>query len=330
MIALYSAMFAGYAALNFVSAPALIFVVAVVTGVVGGTVQPLLESVTMRLAERFGFDYGHVRAPGSAVFVACNVAAGFAVSWFGLGVVAPWLTIALALNVASIWALPVPPPDRARGDFRSGLRTTVAQTRELLRSRTFVVFLIAASFAQGSHAVYYTFGAPHWLALGYPGWLIGVLWPLGILIEITLFAFSLRVFRRVGSTRLLILGAAGCIVRWTIMAFDPPLPVVIFAQLLHGATFALTHLGAMYFMQAAVPPRLAATAQSLYAVMSYGIVMGTATFAAGAMYAQFGGRVYLLMAAMGVMSIAFGFALQRAWHGGRLTTHPEEEDHGFI
>jgi PPP family 3-phenylpropionic acid transporter len=252
------------------------------------------------------------------------------VSWLGLGIVAPWLAVALAINVASIWALPAPPKDRVRGDFRAGLTATLVQARELLRSKTFVIFLAAAAFDQGSHAMYYTFGAPHWIAQGYPGWLIGVLWPLGILIEITLFSFSLRVFNALGSTTLLILGAAGCILRWTIMAFDPPLPLVIAAQLLHGATFALAHLGAMYFIQSAVPPRLAATAQSLYAVGCNGIVMGTATFAAGALYATAGGRAYFLMTAMAIVSLGFGLLLKRMWHGGRLTTHPDEEDHGFI
>jgi hypothetical protein len=58
--------------------------------------------------------------------------------------------------------------------------------------------------------------------------------------------------------------------------------------------------------------------------------MGGATFIAGTLYAPFGGRIYLLISAMGVVSLGFGIALNRLWHGGRLTAHPEEEDHGFI
>jgi PPP family 3-phenylpropionic acid transporter len=330
MIVLYAAAALGYAALSFATSPTLVFVVAVTTGVVGGTVQPLLESVTMRFAHRFAFDYGRVRAPGSAVYVAINVVSGIVVALFGLGIVAPWLAVALALNTATIWLLPAPPRDREREGFRVGLDTTLRQAGELVRNATFVLFLAAASFAQASHAMYYSFGTPHWIHLGYPSWLIGLLFPLGILIEVMLFTISLRIFYAVGATRLLLWGAMGCVLRWTIMAFDPPLPLVIFAQLLHGATFALVHLGTMYFIQKAVPPRLAATAQSLFAVCCYGVVMGTATFASGFLYAQFGGRAYLLMTAIAVVSIGFGLLLQRLWHGGRLTTHPEEEDHGFI
>jgi PPP family 3-phenylpropionic acid transporter len=74
-----------------------------------------------------------------------------------------------------------------------------------------------------------------------------------------------------------------------------------------------------------VSPRLSATAQSLYAVFSNGIVMGAATFAAGPLYANFGGRTYLLMSAMGAAAMIFAWWLGRAWHGGRLTQSGNEE-----
>jgi len=44
-MALYAAMFFGYLTLDFVKAPVWIFAAALMTGVIGGIVQPLLESV---------------------------------------------------------------------------------------------------------------------------------------------------------------------------------------------------------------------------------------------------------------------------------------------
>ena len=38
------------------------------------------------------------------------------------------------------------------------------------------------------------------------------------------------------------------------LAFDPALPVVVIAQFGHVATFAMAHIGAMYFLAQAVPP----------------------------------------------------------------------------
>lgn len=324
MMFLYAIMFIGYGALNWVSLPLLIFLAAVPANISGGAVTPLLESVSVRLSERFNFDYGHVRLWASSAFMGGNLLAGALVSLWGMYVIAPWLVISIVLNLISIRALP-PPRAQAKSDLGLRMRATLAEARELLRSRAFLIFLIAASLDQGSHAFYYTYGGLHWRQLGFSGALIGIIWPLGIIAEITLMTFSLRVFRALGSVKLLLLGGMGCLLRWTILAFDPPLVFVIFAQFLHGATFALAHLGAMYFILKAVPPRLAATAQSLYAVSSSGIAMGLATLACGPLYAAYGGRTYLLMAAMGLGAAVFAFVLGKMWGGGRITQAENEE-----
>ncbi len=331
MLVLYGITFASYTALNFVSGAVAIGMAAITAAVAGGAASPLLESVSVRLSERFGFDYGHVRLWCSTLFVAANFVSGLAVSAFGLVVIAPWLAVALAWNVIAIYLLPAPPAGRPKSDFGVKLRATLAEARELAASPVFLIFLAAASLDQGSHALYYGYGGLHWRQLGYSGALIGTIWPLGIFAEIALMSVSLRVFRMLGATRLLLFGAMGCMLRWTILSFDPPLPFVVFAQFLHGATFALAHLGAMYFILKAVPPRLAATAQSLYAVFSSGLVMGLATLASGPLYAAYGGRAYLLMAGMGVASSLFALWLGAAWDGERITAHlPGEEVHEGI
>ena len=325
MLFLGCVMLVGYGTLDWLRTPLLIFVAAVAGNVAAGAFTPLLESVCIRLSERYDFDYGHVRLWASALFVAGNVLSGMAVSRFGLAASVPWLIVSLLLNLVAVWRLPAPPANRPRSDFAVSLRATLAESHELMRSRVFMVFLAAASLDQGSHAFYYSYGGLHWRSLGYSGTLIGVIWPLGVFAEIALMSVSLHVFRIVGATRLLALGGLGCVLRWTILAFDPPLTLVIVAQMLHGATFALAHLGAMYFILKSVPPRLAATAQSLYAVCSSGIAMGLATLASGPLYAAYGGRAYLLMSAMGLGALLLALLLGRMWSGGRITSGASEE-----
>jgi PPP family 3-phenylpropionic acid transporter len=325
MVVLFAMQFALYFALNFVTTPLGIFFVAVTANVAGSAASPLMESASMRLAERFGFDYGRVRMWNSITFAIGNVVSGLAVSEWGLVVLAPWLTLSLGASLAAILWLPAPSPRHAQGQLGIKLRATAAEARELLQSIPFLLFLMASGLDQGSHAFYYAYGGLHWKEMGYSGALIGAIWPLGVVAEAALFAISLHLFRIVGATRLLMLGGFGCVLRWTILAFDPPFALVVFAQFLHGMTFALAHLGAMYFILKAVPPRLSATAQSLYAVFSNGIIMGAATFVSGPLYALYGGRTYLLMAAMGAGAILFALALQRRWHGGRITQHAEGE-----
>ncbi|MGZ6008621.1 MAG: MFS transporter [Rhizomicrobium sp.] len=325
MIALFAVQFACYTALNWVVTPFEIFVFAVTSNVAGGAAGPLMDSVSMRLAERFAFDYGRVRLWNSVAFAVGNVISGLAISRWGMAVLAPWLTASLAMTFAAICWLPPTPTGQHKGQLGVRMGATLAEARELMGSSAFLIFLMAASFDQGSHAFYYAYGGLHWRALGYSGAVIGAIWPLGVVAEAGLFSISLRLFRLIGATRLLVLGGVGCVIRWTILSFDPPFALVVFAQVLHGATFALAHLGAMYFVLKAVPPRLSATAQSLYAVASNGIVMGVATFVSGPIYAAYGGRTYLLMAAMGIVATVFALWLGRAWHGGRITGGGNEE-----
>jgi len=60
MIALIGLQFLGYAALTWFITPFEIFVFAVMANVAGAAAGPLMDSVSTRLAERLGFDYGHV------------------------------------------------------------------------------------------------------------------------------------------------------------------------------------------------------------------------------------------------------------------------------
>lgn len=325
MLVLYWIMVAGFGSLCLVGSPLLIFLVAVPAYVAYGAASPLLESVSVRLAERYGFDYGRVRIWASTAFVTMNVTGGILVKFLGLGVVAPLLACGAAACVISTLILPTPPAAQGRAPLPVRLKTTLGETRELLRSRVFLIFLAAASFEQATHAFYYGYGGLHWRALGYSELLIGVIWPLGVLAEIVLFSMALRILSWFTPAKLLLIGAAFCILRWTILAFDPPLPLVIFAQFMHGGTFALAHLGAVFFILRAVPQRLAATAQSLYFMCSQGVMMGLMTMAVGSIYGFAGGRAYLLMAGLGVVAMGMAFWLKRHWHGGRILSGEHDE-----
>jgi len=326
MLVLYWVMLAGFGSLCLVGSPLLIFLVAVPAYVAYGAATPLLESVSVRLSERYGFDYGRVRIWASTAFVCMNVAGGVLVKYLSLGAIAPLLALAAAACVVSTLLLPTPPANGSSGvPLSKRLKATLAETRELARSPVFLIFLAAASFEQSSHAFYYGYGGLHWRSLGYSELLIGLIWPLGVLAEIALFSVAIQVQARVRPSTLLLIGAAFCAVRWTILAFDPPLSLVIFAQFLHGGTFAIAHLGAVFFILRAVPQRLAATAQSLYYMSSQGVMMGIMTMVGGAVYASWGGKVYLISAGLGVIAMGFAWLLATRWQGERII-HGEEEE----
>lgn len=320
MLYLYWAILLGYLVLSLTGQADTLAGASIAVLVASGVVVPLLESVSIRLSEQHGLHYGRIRLWASSAFILANVAGGICVWRYGAVAIAPLLALTTIFCVVTTHRLPAAPAKRASGAFADGLRRTCREAAELMRTGPFLLLLLTGSLAQGSHAFYYNFGGLHWHRLGYSGLLIGLIWPLGVFAEITILRFSDRLLKVMGPPQLLFCGAATCVLRWTVMAFDPPLAIVIATQFLHGITFAFSHLGAMYFILRAIPHRLSATAQSLYFVSYSGLVLGLATYASGEIYSSHGGRAYLLMTLMGGAAMICALILNRIWNGGRLLT----------
>ena len=80
-----------------------------------------------------------------------------------------------------------------------------------------------------------------------------MLWALGVLAEIVLFALSARLPAAFTPSVLILIGGAGALVRWIAMALDPPGALLPFLQCLHGLSFGATHLGTLAFIGRAAP-----------------------------------------------------------------------------
>ena len=216
-----------------------------------------------------------------------------------------WLIVAaVVLCVVSAWALP---PLGTRPAARAG---ETPSARVLLRDRSFIAVAVAASLIQGSHALYYSFSTIDWQAAGYGGGAIGMLWALGVLAEIVLFALSVRLPAAFTPSVLILLGGAGALVRWIAMALDPPGALLPLLQCLHGLSFGATHLGALAFIGRAAPSGLAATAQG-YIAVSAGVTMAAATGLSGLLYGRFGGGAYGAMALIAAAGVAAALVAHR-------------------
>jgi len=139
---------------------------------------------------------------------------------------------------------------------------------------------------------------------------------VGVVAEIALFAFSGAIVARIGAVWLLAAGGLAGLLRWALMAFDPPLALLLPLQALHGLTFGAAHLGALHYMAEHVEPGEAATAQALYASVTAGIGLGLATLAAGPLYQAFAGKAYLAMALLAGAGLLAALCLPRGRAAG--------------
>ncbi|MBR0673768.1 MFS transporter, partial [Neoroseomonas soli] len=174
--------------------------------------------------------------------------------------------------------------------------------RAVLALPAFRRLLLCSALIQGSHAAYYAFGSIHWAAAGLSGTVIGLLWAWSVVAEVALFAWGRRLADRLAAPGLVALAAVAAVLRWGITAETVWLPALAVAQALHALTFGAMHLAAMRVLQAAVPPVVAGTAQTLHGA-AVGAVMMLATLAAGPAYAALGGTVFWTMAAMAGLAL---------------------------
>lgn len=289
----------------------------------GASWHPLLslgESVAVTVTRQRNLDYGRIRIWGSLSFIVGAVAAGLAVS--GIGV--PWVLylsiVGAALLVPCILWLPYPVPDAAVSSNPSPPQPVAA--RDLLRQPAFLLFLVAVGCTQAAHAVLYVFGTISWRAAGIGDGTISILWAEGIVAEIVLFYFAGAVTARLGAVGLMILGAAGGIVRWTLMPLlGDTLAVLLVLQALHALTFGATHLGAMAFLQRAVPGSAMTLAQSLYYGLASGLPVALVYQLAGILYERAGANAYFAMAVLSAIGLLAAAALWQRWHRGPLVGH---------
>jgi PPP family 3-phenylpropionic acid transporter len=189
---------------------------------------------------------------------------------------------------------------------------------DLLRSRPFLLFMIAAGLCQASHAVLYSFGTLTWRAAGIDDITISLLWGLSVAVEIVLMLASPWLLARLGATGMIGLALACGMVRWLGMAFTTELWALVLLQALHAGTFAACHLGAMAFLQRALPPSGMALGQSVYYAIGTGAAQAVIFQIAGVLYGAYGQKAFLGMFVVSAAGMVAIITLARRWKGGLL------------
>ena len=147
-----------------------LLLVALVQAAMLAPIVPLSDALATTAARtsEFGegrrFEYGWLRAAGSAAFIVGTMLSGWAASGTGLANIVWFSGALLALGGTAALLLPAIPSPRVPCDSRP--RSTKRDWVSLLQLSTFRLLLIIAGLVEGSHALHDSFSVIRWRAAG--------------------------------------------------------------------------------------------------------------------------------------------------------------------
>ena len=284
---------AGVAALPLVADFEAILLANFAIGAGTAGLMPILDARALESSGDRRAGWGRLRAWGSAGWVASSFLTGVAVEAWGLAIVFVVATTGFALAAVLAFGLVPATVDSADRPLRA--------TLQLFATRTLGLFLVGALLANSAMSAVLTFFTPRFDELGASTALIGLSWALPAAIEVPVMAGFPSMARRVGGTRLLVVGAIFLVMRSSLAAAATTPEVLVIASTIGGIGYGLFTVGAVTYVAQRVPPHLAATGQ--------GVFQGVALGLSGVVAAAAGGVVAGSIGISGMFALAAGVGL---------------------
>ena len=274
-------------------------------------VIPISEAALAHLVSRGGTldagRYGRVRLWGSIGFILTVSASGFALQWLGVNWFPAFVVGMLGLLLLAALRLPMVREAAHDSDSAPGAMA-------VLRRPVVAWFFAGVFFTVLAHTSLYAFFSLYLVSLGYGKGAVGLLWAVGVAMEVGWFWFQGRWLPRMSTQGWLLLAAGVSVLRFAaIAAWGQSALVLVLAQCTHALTFAAQHTGCIDTINRHFPGRLRGRGQALYAVLGYGASGVVGGIAGGALSDALGFEA-VFWAASGAAMLA-GLC---CWQGLRL------------
>jgi PPP family 3-phenylpropionic acid transporter len=229
------------------------------------------EAVTLFwLGEKRQESYGKVRQWGSIGFIVTVFALGFIFDYVHIDKLPLFLLIIGAF--AWFWSWLIPEPHLA-----PKAQTKMQSILPILRRPKVYGFFAIQFLLLLSFAPYYSFYSNYLKDFGYSAGVTGVLWSLGVIAEIVMFAYSKHLIGRFKQTHLVVMCLVLTSLRWALIAgFPDNLVILVAAQTIHAVSFGLFHVIAMQILFEEFLPEQQGRAQAVYStIWGFGVAIGS-------------------------------------------------------
>ncbi|WP_339803108.1 MFS transporter [Paenibacillus sp. FSL R5-0744] len=282
-------------------------------------IDPLAESLNFRISEAAGISYGSIRTYGALGYGVMALLTGYVMSYFGSqGMALLFVAISLTSFVVS-WFMPDAPV--------TGKPVTLDSLKHFLSNKETQLFLVLIFISSVPARMNDTFLGVYIRELGGSPELVGQSFFIAAMSEIIVFALSFWWLRKGKELIIISISGAFYFLRFFISAWilDPHL--LAYLQILQILTFPVFYSAAIQYLYSIVPVEWRATGQTVLALLFFGVSGILASYAGGALYEAFGGKVlYLTISVMSFIGMLFGLILYRIYgskHANKtkITTH---------
>lgn len=209
------------------------------------------------------------------------VGLGYAFDYIAIGWLL-WAGLVCEIGIL-LFARQIPPTEvLAHHTDSQPIRQIVLQPR--------VLALFGACFLMSvAHGPYYTFYSIYLVEHGYAKSAVGGLWALGVICEIGVFFLMPWLVRRFGFVRILAFSLACGVLRFLLIGWAVDwLVLLLFAQVLHAATFGAYHAASVGLVHEFFQGRHQSKGQALFGSVTYGAGGMLGYLASGPIWEHYG------------------------------------------
>jgi MFS transporter, PPP family, 3-phenylpropionic acid transporter len=266
---------------------------------------PLYEATTLAHLQAEPHRYSRIRLWGSVGFILTVAGVGKLLDNQPIVLLPVLVTALLALN----WLTTLATPESRIISHQS----SPVRIFSIIRKPEVLAFLLVYVLIQFAHAPYYVFYSIYLKQHLYSTTTTGLLWSLGVIAEIVLFLFMKGVLKRFSLRSILLCSLVFSALRWVLIGgYVDNIGLLLFAQLLHAATFGGTHIAAIHFVHRYFDHQHQSKGQALYHSLSFGLGGMLGSLSSGYYWEALGSHIIYSAAAV---SCSFALVIAYVWVG---------------
>jgi len=225
---------------------------------------PQFEAATLFHLKEEPHRYSRIRLWGSIGFIITVMCIGWLIDVLSID----YLPEMIICMLAMIWLVSLVTPETNASQHNE----TKVGVFKIIKQPEIIAFFMVYMLLQLAHGPYYVFYSIYLNQFSYSSTMIGSLWALGVCAEVLLFIFMNQVLKWISLRHILLASVFLSICRWLIIAYCvDSLPLMVFAQLLHAATFGSSHVVAIHLVHKYFGDHHQGKGQALYSSLSFGL-----------------------------------------------------------